>query len=453
MKKIDFIWLLFFSACTPTSPSTSSRWSGTGEKPEIPITEGLLKSEPSRTSAGEVVQMHQQMAAEFRVEGAFVKSVSQKDKGITFQSYVLTKEITPFKILKATRMNLKKDRIWAEFKKSHTAFDKEKLYSPLEIIFTSEPRFKPVLYVLTETPTGLIRSIYINENSELISESFVGSALTDMIESPSFAFTLGPKKGPLSPILVNRKSLPEGLSDSLIEVTSIAPAKITLNGTLEYPTTDERFDQVQAFYFSHQIMNWFNQTLGVRISNSVRILTHLGFPEKTNAAFYFNNQIRLGSGDDVTYSNIAWDPTIVMHETSHAMIDRLSHLPFQGEGGSINEGFADLFTTFYLDSPLLGENSFLGGPFKRTVDQSLKLSEKTGGLYHDSAIVSGFFWNLKKQIGSEKTLNLAMHVLNRLGPNSNFSDFKLSLLEQSQQLFLNEDLNKVNQLMKERELL
>lgn len=161
----------------------------------------------------------------------------------------------------------------------------------------------------------------------------------------------------------------------------------------------------------------------------------------------------MGQGDDKTYSNIAWDPTIVMHETSHAVIDVLTHLPFQGEGGSINEGYADLFTTFFLNNPLLGENSYLMAPYKRSVDQNLKLSEKNGGLYHDSAIVSGFFWNLKKQIEVDKTLLFAVRVLNRLGPQSDWNDFKLALQEQSQALFSGEDLKTVNLLMKERDLL
>lgn len=453
MKKIELLCLLFFSACTATSPQSTLRWSGQGEKPDLTAFEAQLNSEKAQTSAGEEIQIHQQIVSDFRIESSFVKSVRKKDKGMVFQSAVLTKKIAPLKILQAIRLNQKKERLWSLFSQNHLYFAKDKPIAPLEVIFVTAPEVQPVLYVLTETPSKTLRALYINESGNLILDRTVGSSLSDMIESPSFAFTLGPKKSPLSPIMVNRKPQPEGLSNFMIDVSSHSPAKITLAGTLEFPTSDERFDEIQAFYYSHQIMQWFKQKFGLTNLSQLHIITHLGFPEKTNAAFYFQNQIRLGSGDNITYSNIAWDPTIVMHETSHAVIDAIAHLPYQDQGGSLNEAYADLFTTFYLDSPLLGENSYLLGPFKRSVDQNLKLSDKNGGLYHDSAIVSGFFWSLKKQIGAESTLNLAIHVLNRLGPNSDFADFILSLREQSTELFSGEDLQKINNLMKERELL
>lgn len=453
MKKRVLFYVLFFSACTPTSTLIQSRWSGKGEPPRKPSFSGILKEEKAQTSNAEEVKLSQQTVDGFVVDGSFHKSVSQKDRGLVFQSFSLVKSISPAQLLSASLLNKDKDQIWSDFIKAHPIRSSEKLIFPLQVTFINSPRFFPVIRAYTETALGLIRTIDINKNHEIISDKFVGSALTDMIESPSFAFILGPKKSSLTSILVNRKSLPEGLADLVIAVSSASPAKITLNGSLEYPLNDDRFDQVQAFYYSHQMIQWFNQKAGIQIPNRVQILTHLGYPEKTNAAFYFQNQIRLGKGDDITYSNIAWDPTIVMHETSHAVIDTLTRLPFQGEGGSINEGFADTFTTFYSDNPLLGENSYLLAPYKRTVDQNLKLRDKNGGLYHDSAIVSGFFWSLKKQLASDKVLSFAVRVLNRLGPNSGWQDFKLSLQEQSLEIFSEEELKKVQQLMKERDLL
>src|SRR5690606_1502757 len=121
---------------------------------------------------------------------------------------------------------------------------------------------------------------------------------------------------------------------------------------MEFPPTDERFDQVQAYYYANQILSWFGRKLTLKKPLKVSILAHVGYPDKTNAAFYYKGQVRLGSGDDVTFSLIPLDPSIVMHEVSHVLIDELARLPFQGEGGSINEGFADVFTTFYLNSSL-----------------------------------------------------------------------------------------------------
>jgi Zn-dependent metalloprotease len=153
---------------------------------------------------------------------------------------------------------------------------------------------------------------------------------------------------------------------------------------------------------------------------AIRGVSSLGFPEKTNSAFYYSGQIRLGAGDDVTFSKIPQDPSIVIHETCHALIEALAKLPYQGEGGSLNEGFSDFFTTVLLKNPKLGEASYKKGPFKRTVENDKKVSDKKGALYADSGIVSGTLWEIYQKLGQEKSLQFALEILTRLGPNSNF---------------------------------
>lgn len=453
MKKMEFLVLLFFSSCTAHPPLLSVRWSGQGPAPSIDkyIEKSEIKNQ--QKSLDEEVQIFQQKASGFQIEGSFIKIVKQKNDTPVFQSALIVQNISTLNLLKAFRLDQKKENIWQQFIKSHPSFSNEKKVLPLEVIFLTSPTVHPAVVAVLEEKSGFLHALKISENADLIIDQALGSRLTDLVESMSTAFPRGPKKSALSPVLINRRNQSEGLSDGIFEVLSVSPSKIILAEPLEYPTSDDRFDQIQAFYYSQQIMSWFNEKLGQNYSAKVRIVTQLGFPEKTNAAFYFQNQIRLGQGDNETYAHIAWDPTIVMHETSHAVIDALSRLPFQGEGGSINEGYADIFTTFFLESPLLGENSYLLGPYKRTVDQNLKLSEKNGGLYHDSAIVSGFFWNLKKQIDADKTLQLAVRVLNRLGPNSNFEDFKMALNEQVTEVLNEEQIKKAHQLMKERDLL
>jgi Zn-dependent metalloprotease len=135
------------------------------------------------------------------------------------------------------------------------------------------------------------------------------------------------------------------------------------------------------------------------------------------------------------------------------LIEKIAHLPFQGEGGSINEGYADFFASFCRENPLLGENSYKTAPYKRSVETSVKFSEANGGLYHDSAIVSGVFWKLRSVISEDKIINLAMKTLNRLGPDADLNLFKLNLSEQAAGLFTGEELDSVNKVLKEVELL
>jgi Zn-dependent metalloprotease len=451
MKKNSLLIILFFSSCTPTPELINVRWSGSGAKPDL--SKITTKDNPPliHESQGEEISTYEQKVSGFKVAGSFVKII-KKNSNTVFQSAQVVQGASALDSFQALRLDSKKENIWNKFLDSHPLFASEKLVGPLEVVIETKPEVRPVILATLEKKSGLFHQLKISKTSELESDQIVGSQLTDLIESMSTAYPRGPKKSALSAVLLNRKNQSVNLSDGNFEMFSASPAKINLSEPLEFPVSDDRFDQVQAFYYSQQIMDWFKKDLKQDYLGRINITTQLGFPEKTNAAFYFQNQIRLGQGDNETYSHIAWDPTIVMHETSHALIDAISHLPFQGEGGSINEGYADVFTTFFLESPLLGENSYLLGPYKRTVDQNLKLSEKNGGLYHDSAIVSGFFWNLKKQIGADASLQLAVRVLNRLGPNSNFEDFKLTLHEQANEVLSEEQLKKADGLMKEREL-
>ncbi|MCX7977941.1 MAG: hypothetical protein N2578_02955, partial [Bdellovibrionaceae bacterium] len=180
------------------------------------------------------------------------------------------------------------------------------------------------------------------------------------------------------------------------------------------------------------------------------VQVHVGTPEKTNTAFYYQNKIRLGSGDDVTYSKIPQDPSIVTHETAHALIDALARLPFEGEGGSLNEAFADFFTAVMLKNPNMGEVSYLKGPFRRTLNNSKTVSQKNGGLYHDSGIVSGTLWDFYNTLGEKKSLDIAVRTLSRLTPRSDFDDFRNKLKDVCSSLLNAEDLESANKILSVR---
>ena len=143
-----------------------------------------------------------------------------------------------------------RNKIWHRFTEENSEFKKLHQLENTEVVFLTKPELKPALKILAENQQGEIQSILINKDSQLISKTRVGSNLTDMIDSPSLAYPTGPKKSELTSILLNRKLQPEGLANSLIEVNSLSPNKIIAGSSLEFQPSDERFDQVQAFYFS-----------------------------------------------------------------------------------------------------------------------------------------------------------------------------------------------------------
>lgn len=282
----------------------------------------------------------------------------------------------------------------------------------------------------------------------LLNNKRLGSGFTT---AQANVYLNGPKLSLLTDIVLKELDTAPTISNTNIFVDSESVKKITsIESQLKFDPKDERFDQLQVFYYLDSIQNWMKTNLSVRFPEKLLAVVNVGFPNKTNTAFYYQNKIRLGRGDDVTFTMIASDPSIVYHESFHALIDGLAHLPYESEGGSMNEGFADFFTCVALNRPYLGESSFVKGPYKRTIANLVRVEDKTGGLYHDSAIFSGVLWEIKEKIGTEKALRLATDTLAQLNPYSLTADFNKALLDNAHKNLSMDDRQSVSLILKGR---
>lgn len=450
MKYLILLPIILLSACTRTVGLDHGRWSGSGEMPKLDA-QGISSAE-SVHSQGEKLEFSEQSLGSFRVEGAYLKKISRQGRSV-FLSYAVIRNPQQGSLLKqAERLKERMDLLWRKFLSQDSDLKSMKLFEAPQVIIAGGEQAEPVIRAVFEKKTGELIEIHLSKKGKLIREKFLGSAI-DLSPVSTLVFPKGPKNSDLSQAFVLRLLTPEGLRNNLVNVNTDGPAKILNTSALEIQPSDERFDQTQAFYFASQILKWFGAKNIFTDPFNLKITTQVGYPERTNTAFYFQGRIRLGTGDDVTYTKIPWDPSIVMHEVSHAVIERLARLPTDGEGGSLNEGFADFFTSFALGTAHMGESSFKPGAYRRTVETVMKLSERNGGLYHDSAVVSGLFWSMKTIVSDDKIISLAVRTLNRLGPDADFNKFQESLVEQSQEIFQDEELAKVQQIFREREIL
>jgi Zn-dependent metalloprotease len=286
----------------------------------------------------------------------------------------------------------------------------------------NKSNLEPVYKIIYSESRGEIIEAKYDVNLQLISKNQAGSQFSDV---DAFVYPRGPKLSQLENVTLKSIEVDNGIRSLNFKISSLISSKI--QNPAEIPkiqTSDDRFDEVQVSYYIQKSFDWFTKSFNAQIPLMVDIQLNVGAPEKSNTAFYYANKIRFGSGDDVVYANIPRDPTIIIHESNHAIIDYLAHLPFDKEGGSINEGLADFLTTLQLNHPNLGEVAFLKGPFRRTVKNDLKFNDRTGGLYGDSAIISGLLWNLKEALGDELAGKTAVNTLMLLGPKSDFNDFK-----------------------------
>jgi hypothetical protein len=183
---------------------------------------------------------------------------------------------------------------------------------------------------------------------------------------------------------------------------------------------------IQAYYYATQGLAWAKQHLAFE-PTGLRLRTQVGAPERSNVAFYYGKEIRIGSGDDVAFSRMALDPTIVTHETMHGVIEPLTYLPFTGEGGSLQEGLADTLTAIQLDDPNMGDASYKSAPYQRTLNNNMVFTERTGALYHDSLIFSGLLWDIHEHVDAATAEDLIKYFLAHFTPASNFTTARAEL--------------------------
>lgn len=427
-RKFIPICLLVLSSCGPKNSLHVLEWRhGQSEESLRPL--GDLEFSPSKelVSAGEKIALQQQEYQGVLIENSYVKQVRalNGEKRIVRAQVSLDSE--KWKKLKLSDFQAKKEKLRKELPSVFPFFRKFPPEKIETVIAHRGTFYEPLWSIVYTDGLGIPWEMRLNNHLQVQGVKRVGSQFHDTL---AMVFPLGPKKSVLQEVLLKGLQAEPTISNSKLMVGSQAAAKIlSVTEPLKFNTEDARFDQVQVFFFLSESLRWFESKLGVQIPFQLKAEVHVGSPEKTNSAFYYLGKIRIGEGDGETYAHIPQDPSIVVHESVHALVETLARLPYEGEGGSLNEGFADFMTAVQLNNPHMGDVAYLKGPFRRSVVNDVKLSDRTGGLYHDSAIVSGVLWDLKERFGSEKSLQIAMYVLNRLVPRSDFADFAQSLNE------------------------
>jgi len=276
---------------------------------------------------------------------------------------------------------------------------------------------------------------YLDESFQFKGIKVVAVHANDGVAS---VFPRGPKGSQLENVkLKNLDGSGKLSSDEIIIKSGLPTQAESPDLDFRFTPQDDRFDQVQAYFFADQSLKFFKASFDAEPFSQMEVKVQVG--TNSNAAFYYGNRIRLGKGDGIRYSNLAQDPSIVMHEVGHAFVDRYSGLPPDGEGGSLNEGFADFFSATILDNPHMGESSFLSGPFVRSLENNLRApADLSGGLYHASQVVSGTLWDLRIALGAKVADQIAFRTLTRLGPSSIFKDFVPALVAARESLAFSE---------------
>lgn len=433
MKRFFILFLLTASCSRPSYKMKTIDWSSESGQPmsvELETIQGknisFLYSKYGQT------EIQNQEISGIEVDGAFLKKNKNTEGQLTrVQGQFEAKKISVFHNARWNLARKNKFFVLKGLRKNNQFLENKEIQSFDLKLVSKDDQLVPFWFLKYFETSGELWQSTFSYRLKLISNIRLGSAYD---VTPAWVYPKGPKYGDLQQVYLLDLMKGDELISKSLKVTSADNTKVQVSGQpLQFIISDQRFDQVQSFYLSQKTLDWFEKNFNVQYPAILDLQIHVGAPEKTNTAFYYQGHVRLGAGDDIIYSKIPWDPSIVTHESSHFIIDLLAHLPFDGEGGSLNEAFADYFAASILDNPLLGESSYLQGPCKRRIDLIKKFSEKTGGLYADSIIVSSLLWELNKKLGSAKGLMLAFKTLQNLNPQSNFNFFRLELIKQMHQ--------------------
>lgn len=438
MKKVLFTSFIFLAACNSKNGLHNIEWRRGDSSTLIESLDKVNVSTLSKIqSASESVEIQQQTVHGITIEDSYVKKIRDHKGDVFAVRAAVSLDDKKLESLLLSEFQKRKDTILNELKIAFPAFRKRPPEKINVVIIHHGAYYEPVWNVVYTDKHSIPWEMKLGAHLQIRSVKRVGSQFHD---TPAFVFPKGPKISSLQEVILKGLAAEPTISNDHLIVTTQGDMKIVdVNNPLKFSPQDSRFDQVQVFYYLEESLNWFEKRLNVKLPMNLQAEVGVGAPDKTNSAFYYQGKIRFGSGDDQTYSRIPQDPSIVIHESVHALVDVIAHLPYEGEGGSLNEAFADFFTAIQLDNPNMGEAAYLKGPFRRTLKNDFKLADKNGGLYHDSGIASGVLWDLRIKFGLEKAKQIGLLALNRLTPGSDFIDFGSQVKEVLPQVLTEEE--------------
>ncbi len=444
MKKLFFIFLAL-SACSNKNELFTAKWQKGDDIRQLHfLNEIEMPVNKPQIILQEKIEFTEQVYKGVRVENSFIKKINlasgelisvqaaymEKDKKIqklNFDDFILNEKI--------------KEKIRVQYPEVS-----EKDIDSAEALIDNQKKL--VWKILYFDEQGAPIELRLDKNLKLLSREVVGC---NHFDKSAVIYPMGPKLSTLKEVFMKELSFKPALSNQQFQITSqISGTFNEADRLLQFPPDDPKFDQLQAYYYIDQTLSWIDKNLNLKLQSPLNVELHLGAPQKTNAAFYYQGKIRFGSGDDVSYSKIPQDPSIVSHEVFHAVVEQLARLPYEQEGGSLNEAFADYFATDYLNRPYLGENAYLVGPFKRNVDNTKKWSDKSGALYGDSLIISGLLYELRQKIGAEKIRKVALRTLSHLTPISTFVDFNVEAKKSLSEFLSSQEQQKALEIFEQR---
>ncbi|MEY4616153.1 MAG: hypothetical protein RJB66_1113 [Pseudomonadota bacterium] len=442
MKRIVFgVSVFFILGCQRELELTKYRWS---------VNQKNLKTEAQPNNIpraditlkvfDEIIERSTQKVGGAAVESSFYQKISNVSGKTQFVNANFSEANLSKLKPQAELMHLQRFKALETIKRKHLALNNAShIFEPQVVVGGSKDN--PQLYYKFEYIPKDSSAVYSMKVSSSYAIESVRRVELCFHEGRSVVFPIGPRFSDLIETVL-KPLLGDGtLSSPRVYVSSEDGQKVNAeNGEFVFGPDDPRFDHVQAFFYAQKMLSYAETQWDLSLPFPIKIGLRAGYPNKVNTAYYYKGFIRLGDGDGLSYRGIPRDPSIVSHEVAHAIIDSLSGMGTEGESASINEGFADYLTASLWGNPEMGHTAFLKRPFTRTVNNNTHYSEKNGGIYHDSGILSGTFWDIEKLIGAKEAQKLALKTIVRLSSQPTFADVRFAIGDSMANMSMSQDV-------------
>jgi Zn-dependent metalloprotease len=385
-------------------------------------------------AADEMVKSGSQMVGNVKVDGTWMQTIFAKDGSVSYAAGAVFEDLPgDYWLEKVKQMKTKEANIIASAAKYDSDYSRSSRKIDPEIRLRKKENGTFEAYWKMEYLSPNMDQVFfmnLGENGELLQK---GAMVNPGADGKALVFPQGPLLSSITEVPLRALNGDGTLTSRIFRITSALDLDVkSPNLLFFFPETDRRFDLSQVYYTMERAFDWMETQLGAQLKKTLEVKLHIGKDGISNAAFYHQNMIYLGSGDGIVYRDLPKDPSIVMHESVHAIVDSYAGLPSEGEGGALNEGFADFFAALILNNPKMGESSYLKAPYRRTLEHEKKAYVDFGpGVYQNGSIVAATLWDLRSVIGDEALGKLAFRALVRLGSGGNFNDFAPAVMHAS----------------------
>jgi Zn-dependent metalloprotease len=212
-------------------------------------------------------------------------------------------------------------------------------------------------------------------------------------------------------------------------------ATVTIPGTHDWNwTTDDPSPndvETNAFYHVNNIRDWYLRGDPFNVSPAEDPLNvYVRDGAYQNAYYSSGSGLYFCSDSPGECPDFALCADIIYHEFTHAIVDKSytgTPLPYSGQTGAMDEGWADYFACTITNDPHEGEGAFPPGRNLDTPDQHYP-ENWYGEVHADSPIFSGAIWDTRAALGLDYTDSLALRALKK--KTTSFNSYLGAILEE-----------------------